>query len=135
SREASLTGYRNDVQPNGGRHAGEKYLCGDMNTSNLRTALARTVMLQHIVDSPRPYSRINSLQGTKGILSDYPPRVALDDPEADGLNAKGPHQWLDEKDLARMRERFTHPLWAKLVTRAAGSTLGGMDFVMNWRHL
>jgi predicted dehydrogenase len=37
SPEKSLTKYRNDAKPNGGRHANEKYLCGDMNTSIIKT--------------------------------------------------------------------------------------------------
>jgi hypothetical protein len=35
----------------------ESYLCGDMNTSLLRTEKGRTIMLQHDVVSPRPYDR------------------------------------------------------------------------------
>ena len=50
----------------------------DMNTSILKTELGRTVMLQHNVVSPRPYSRLNSIAGTKGIFADYPERIFLD---------------------------------------------------------
>jgi len=42
---------------------------------------------------------------------------------------------LNEKDLAIMRAKFTHPLWKRLQERAAGQGHGGMDFVMNYRHL
>lgn len=135
SLEASLTEQRDAVQPNGGRHAQEKYVCGDMNTSILKTARGRTILLQHDVVSPRPYSRINALSGTQATFFDYPARLALNRPDQYGLEAKGSHDWLGEKDLAKMREKFTHPLWRHLVTRAAGSGHGGMDFVMNYRHL
>jgi hypothetical protein len=135
SREAGLTEHRDEAKPNGGRHAGEKYVCGDMNTSILKTERGRTIMLQHDVVSPRPYSRINALCGTRGTFFDYPARLALDQPAQFGLEATGPHEWLNEKDLAKMREKFTHPLWRELAARAAGSGHGGMDFVMNYRHL
>jgi hypothetical protein len=135
SLEAGLTEHRDEAKPNGGRHAAEKYLCGDMNTSILKTELGRTIMLQHDVVSPRPYSRINALCGTRATFFDYPARLAIDQPAQYGLEAKGAHEWLNEKDLAKMRAKFTHPLWAKLAARAAGSGHGGMDFVMNWRHL
>ncbi|HWA26534.1 MAG TPA: Gfo/Idh/MocA family oxidoreductase [Lacunisphaera sp.] len=135
SLEASLTARRNEVQPNGGRHAAETYVCGDMNTSILKTERGRTIMLQHDVVSPRPYSRINALSGTGATFFDYPARLAIDQPARYGLESKGSHDWLNEKDLAKMREQFTHPLWRQLVTRAAGSGHGGMDFVMNYRHL
>jgi hypothetical protein len=135
SREANLTRYRDLKEPNGGRHAAEKYICGDMNTSLVRTELGRTIMIQHDVVNPRPYSRINALCGTAATFFDYPARLAMNDPATYGLEAKGPHEWLGEKDMAAMRRMFTHPLWSRLAERAAGSGHGGMDFVMNWRLL
>jgi predicted dehydrogenase len=135
SKETGLTRYRDEKQPNGGRHAAEKYVCGDMNTSIIRTEMGRTIMLQHAVVSPRPYSRINALYGTGGTFFDYPARLAINDPAPFGLEAKGPHEWLGEKDLAKMRQMFTHPLWTRLAGRAVGSGHGGMDYVIDWRHL
>ncbi len=135
SPEKGLTGWRDQHQPNGGKHAAERYVCGDMNTSLLKTELGRTIMIQHDVISPRPYSRINHLSGTGATFSDYPARLAVNEPKAYGLAATGSHEWLGTEDLAKMRERFTHPLWRRLSERAKGSGHGGMDFVMNWRHL
>lgn len=135
SPEKGLSAWRDKRSPNGGRHAKEKYVCGDMNTSMIKTELGRTIMIQHDVISPRPYSRINALSGTGGTFFDYPARLALDEPRKYRLDADGSHEWLGDKDLARMRKLFTHPLWSKLAERAKGSGHGGMDFVMNWRHL
>jgi hypothetical protein len=135
SQEMSLTHYRNEVQPNGGRHAGEKYICGDMNTSLLKTELGRTIMVQHDVVSPRPYSRINALYGTRAVFFDYPARLSVDHPKQYGLDAGGSEDWLSDKDLQTMRDKFTHPLWKKLEERAKGGGHGGMDFVMSWRLL
>lgn len=135
SRERNLTRHRDETQPNGGRHAAERYLCGDMNTSLVKTELGRTIMIQHDVVSPRPYNRINALSGTGATFFDYPARLAINDPKSYGLTAKGSHEWLQERDLAAMRLKFTHPLWSSLAERAKGSGHGGMDYVMNWRHL
>jgi hypothetical protein len=135
SPEKSLTQHRDKKQPNGGRHAAEKYICGDINTSIIKTELGRTIMIQHDVVSPRPYSRINALSGTGATFFDYPARLAVNDPKRYGLSATNSHDWLTEADLATMREKFTHPLWKKLQVRASGKGHGGMDFVMNWRHL
>ena len=135
SPERSLTEYRDERQPNAGKHAAEKYVCGDMNTSIVKTELGRTIMIQHDVVSPRPYSRINALYGTGGTFFDYPPRLALNEPKRYELKSKGSHEWLPDADLAVMREKFTHPLWKKLTERAKGGGHGGMDFVMNWRLL
>ncbi len=135
SPEKSLTKVLNEKKPNGGRHAGEKYICGDMNTSIIKTEMGRTIMIQHDVVTPRPYSRINGLNGTDASFFDYPARLAIADPKQYGLSAGSSHEWLNEKDMAVMREKFTHPLWKRLEQKSKGGGHGGMDFVMNWRHL
>jgi len=98
---------------------------GDMNTSIIRTALGRTILVQHDVVSPRPYSRINLISGTKGCFADYPPRLALE-PDA--------HQWIEGEALKEYLTRYTHPLWHKVGEEAKKvGGHGGMDFVMDWR--
>ena len=135
SPQRGLGAWRAAHHPNGGQQDGETYVCGDMNTTLVKTALGRTIMVQHDVISPRPYSRINALSGTGGTFFDYPARLAIDDPKAHGLASEGSHAWLSDQDLATMRAKYTHPLWRKLQDRAKDSGHGGMDFVMNWRHL
>jgi hypothetical protein len=135
SQEISLTEYRDKHQPNGGRHAREKYLCGDMNTSLIQTELGRTIMVQHDVVSPRPYSRINAMYGPDAVFFDYPARLSVDQPKQFGLDADSSEDWLSDKDLQTMRDQFTHPLWKKLAARSKGAGHGGMDFVMSWRLL
>jgi len=133
SPERGLAKYRDERRPNSDQHAAEKYVCGDMNTSIIKTELGRTIMIQHDVVSPRPYSRINALYGTGGTFFDYPARLAINEPKSYGLKSPGSHEWLADADLAIMRQKFTHPLWKKLAERAKGGGHGGMDFVMNWR--
>jgi hypothetical protein len=135
SPEMSLTDYREEHHPNGGAQGGEKYVCGDMNTSLIKTELGRTIMVQHDVVSPRPYSRINALYGTGAVFFDYPARLSINHPKNYGLDADNSEEWLSDKDLQAMREKFTHPLWKQLSERAKGGGHGGMDFVMNWRLL
>src|ERR1022692_4352222 len=135
SPEKGLTKYRDEHNPNGGKQAGEKYLCGDMNTSLVKSELGLTIMLQHDVISPRPYSRINALYGTGATFFDYPARLAVNEPKKYGLESEGSHEWLGDADAAKMRKLFTHPLWRTLEERAKGGGHGGMDFVMNWRLL
>jgi len=135
SPERCLSKYLKDKRPNGGKEAGEKYICGDINTSVIQSVNGRTILLQHDVVCPRPYSRINALYGTGGTFFDYPPRLALDEPKKYGLQANGPEDWMSAEDLTKMREQFTHPLWKKLRERAKGGGHGGMDFIINWRLL
>ncbi len=122
TREASLTAFRDKTQPPGSPKRTEKYVCGDMNTSILKTALGRTVMLQHDVVTPRPYSRLNLIQGTKGTFADYPARIFFDD--------AGHGDW---QDLEKYKEQWEHPLWKKEgeTARKLGGH-GGMDYLMSY---
>jgi hypothetical protein len=124
SAEKSLS-VRRDRLPAGDPRRNETYVCGDMNTSVLRTARGRTVLLQHDVVTPRPYTRINHVAGTKGAFRDYPPRLFLD-----GAQEKGHARW---GSLKEQKKRFEHPLWTKLAKAAKKGGHGGMDYVMSWR--
>lgn len=131
SPEANLSAYRERENPGNGKYSGEKYVCGDMNTTLIKTKHGRSILLQHDTVSPRPYSRLNALTGTGGTFLDYPPRLALEYPEKYGLDApEKSRAWLGASDMQKIRERFTHPFW-----RDEKSIKGGMDFVMNYRLL
>ncbi len=135
SPERGLTKWRDEHKPNGGKHAGERYLCGDMNTTLIKTAQGRSIMVQHDVVSPRPYSRINMLSGTGATFLDYPARLTINKPKQYELKSGGSHDWLNGEDMQKMRDKFTHPLWSGLRDAAKGGGHGGMDFVMNYRLL
>ncbi len=122
SLELGLSRRRDTLPPDDPRRR-EKYACGDINTSLLKSALGRTIMIQFSLAMPRPYSRINAISGTRGTFCDYPPRVHVDG-QAEG--------W--ETDLQPYREKYGHPLWKQLGERAEKSGgHGGMDYLMNWR--
>ena len=135
SAEHGLTQWRDENKPNGGKQDGEKYVTGDMNTSIIKTELGRSIMVQHDIVSPRPYSRINMISGTGGTFVGYPDRLALDKPDKYGLSAKGAHEWLPDGDYNTMREKFKHPLLKRLESSSQGGGHGGMDVVMMIRHL
>jgi predicted dehydrogenase len=120
--EMGLTKWRAD-HPAEQAKGGERYVTGDLNVSLIKTALGRTIRLEHDVSSPRPYSRINSVQGTKGIFEDYPPRIYLDDMTPS-------HRW---QTIDVFKERYEHELWKRLGGQARSGGHGGMDFVMAWR--
>jgi predicted dehydrogenase len=130
SPSVGLQAYRDRTLAAGDLKRQETYACGDMNTSLLKTARGRTVVLQHDVVSPRPYSRINMVSGTKGTFADYPPRIFLDgqkDEEWQELRrGKG-------RPEGGIEERFEHPLWKRLEKEAETGGHGGMDYVLSWR--
>src|SRR4051812_24067332 len=107
------------------------YKCGDMNTSIVKTARGRTIVVQHDTSNPRPYSRSNMIEGTKGLFYGYPNRIYVE-----GRSPKS-DEW--EFDLARWQAEFDHPLWKKVqevaakLPKSGTGGHGGMDFVMRWR--
>lgn len=123
SAEASLSAYVKSKFPEGDPKRAEKYICGDMNTSIIRTVKGRSILLQHDVVNPRPYSRLNLIQGIKGIFADYPARVFVDGQKDE-----------DWQTLDEFKEKYEHPLWknnGEMARKTGGH--GGMDYVMNFR--
>ena len=112
-----------------------RWLTGDMNTSIIKTAKGRTIMMQVDQSTPRPYSRINLIQGTKGCFYDYPLRISLEDFPGGDYRSHADHaHWVDDKRLAEIREKYRHPLWkvaGKVAEKVGGH--GGMDFLMDVR--
>lgn len=128
SRQAGITAFAVRQFGADSPEAKATYKLGDMNTSIFRTALGRTIMIQHAVQSPRPYTRINLISGTEGTLCGYPLRVAL-------LPNSG--KWMDDEALAELKKKYTHPLereYGELAKKIGGH--GGMDYKMDlrWSH-
>ncbi len=101
----------------------EEYVLGDVNISLIQTAQGRTITVLHDTNLPRPYSRINMVQGTKGIFHGYPDRVYVE-----GMSE--PHRW-DEAQA--WMEEYDHPLWQDMEERSRGAGHGGMDFLEDYR--
>ena len=123
SAEASLSAYVKATFPDGDPKRSEKYICGDMNTTIIRTVKGRTILLQHDVVNPRPYSRLNMIQGTKGLFADYPPRVFVDGQKDE-----------DWQKIDEFKDKYEHPLWksnGEMARKTGGH--GGMDYIMNFR--
>ena len=89
----------------------------------IQTALGRTLYVGHDTNLPRPYSRINQVQGTKGIFQGYPDRVYVE-----GVSES--HRW-DEAE--KWLEEYEHPLWRQMEEHSQGAGHGGMDFMEDYR--
>ncbi len=96
---------------------------GNMNTTAVKTKKGRSIMLQHDITSPRPYSRIHLVSGTNGVARKYPtPMVATG------------HEWLKEEEMKALEEKYTPEIIRKVgeMAKKIGGH-GGMDFMMDWR--
>ncbi|KGE13077.1 alpha-N-acetylgalactosaminidase [Sphingobacterium deserti] len=103
----------------------DKPFRGNMNVSSIATSSGSTMMLQHDVSTPRPYSRIHLVSGTKAFAQKYP---------LPGKIAVGHEDFLDEEAMRKLEEQYTPNIVkqiGELAKRIGGH--GGMDFMMDWR--
>jgi hypothetical protein len=97
---------------------------GNMNTTIIRSVKGKTMMIQHDVSTPRPYSRIHLLSGTKGMAQKWPSpqRIAFG------------HSWVNKEEFTKLEEKYTPPIVKHIgaIAKEVGGH-GGMDFIMDWR--
>lgn len=77
------------------------YKMGDINSTLIQTHKGKTILLQHDVTSPRPYSRSFLLSGTQGFIQKYPqPQMSF---EPDGM------QPLSQEKMDAILKQNQHP--------------------------
>ena len=96
---------------------------GNMDTTLIKTEKGKTLMVQHDVTSPRPYSRILLLSGTKAYAQKYPKETI----------AFG-HEAVKDAELQKLFDKYA-PELIKFIGQQAKQVggHGGMDFMMDWR--
>ena len=107
------------------------YQNGDLNTSIIKTHIGRTIIVQWDETSPRPYTRLNLIQGTKGILAGGPTRAAFDEGFENFTNDS--KQWIKDDGIKRLYKKYDHPLYKRLNEKTKDSGHGGMDGIMMYR--
>ena len=120
--------YAQEHFPEGHKWRALKFQAGDINTTLVKTVLGRSIMVQWDEQLPRPYTRLNFIQGTKGAWGGYPNRLVLEG------TTPSTESWTQGADLKPFFERYDHPLWKKVAGLPQNNGgHGGMDFVMLWR--
>ena len=114
---------------------------GDQTTTIIRTENERTMLIQHNVMTPRPYSRMYQVVGTDGYASKYPieeyclrpSQVKADEiPNHENLNAHGSVP-ADVKQalMAKYRSPILDQELEETAKKVGGH--GGMDYIMDYR--
>ncbi|MGZ2370004.1 Gfo/Idh/MocA family protein [Ancylomarina sp. YFZ004] len=96
---------------------------GNMDMQMIRTNMGRTIMIQHDISSPRPYSRIHMLSGTKCFAQKWPKQhIAFG------------HNVIDDAKFKELEDKYTPEIIRRVgeMAKQVGGH-GGMDFVMDWR--
>ena len=102
---------------------------GDVVTTVIRCANGETVMINHCISLPRPYSRDFKVQGTKGILMEDTKAAHIEGISTTRQEidvAGNPYTVHDWTPLAEIYEKYDHPIWKKFRENIIGGH-GGMD--------
>ena len=112
---------------------------GEVTLSLLRTQKGKTIHIEHNVASPRPYSRLYQLTGTKGFANKYPVEgYALDSKSLPAEVTKGAeftaHEYMPEAVKIALMEAYKDPIVKEMEESAKKvGGHGGMDFIMDSR--
>ncbi len=98
---------------------------GDITSTLIRTTRGRSILLQHSVMTPQPYSRLYRIYGTRGFANKYPsPGFVFDEGK----------EYMPQEEVSALMARYKHPVWQELEEKAL--TIGGhngIDYIMDYR--
>jgi len=118
----------------------DQFRNGDHTITLIGTEKGKSIEVQHNVMTPRPYSRMYQLTGTKGFANKYPSEgYALDGdqvssditPDHEKLSA---HGYVSKEIKDALMKKYKHPIHQELeeTAKKVGGH-GGMDFIMDYR--
>ena len=126
TNQVGMSLYAKDKFGAASTEAAQSYKLGDMNTTVVRTVNGKTIMIQHDTTSPRPYSRIHLISGTKGMAAKWPEEQIALEPNA--------HEFLKKEEFDALMKKWEHPLSSQMGEKARKvGGHGGMDFIMDYR--
>ncbi len=116
-----------------------EYANGDNTSTLIRTRNGKTILVEHAVATPRPYSRMYQITGTRGFANKYPNQgLALGDavPEDAGIEDLDAEKYMSNEARDALMVRYQHPITkegglAEKAKEVGGH--GGMDFIMDYR--
>ena len=114
-----------------------KYANGDNTSTIIRTRKGKTILVEHAVATPRPYSRMYQLTGTKGFANKYPNKgLALGGEDLTGIDSDNldAEKYMPDAERDSVMMAYKHPIAKEIETlaRKVGGH-GGMDFIMDYR--
>ena len=113
---------------------------GDVTMTMLRTLKGKSILIEHDVLTPRPYSRMYQLVGTDGYAAKYPyGEICLRSEGADNVDYQnlGYEQVYNGEALDALMAQYRNPILTpelEAMAREVGGH-GGMDFIMDYRMI
>ena len=117
-----------------------KYANGDNTSTLIRTHNGKTILVEHCVTTPRPYSRMYQISGTEGFANKYPNEgLALGSTvptgEVDIYNLDA-EEYMSNEARDILMAKYQHPITKEGGLAEKARTVGGhggMDFIMDYR--
>jgi predicted dehydrogenase len=98
------------------------FALGDIVTTVIKCANGETIIINHDTNSPRPYSNMYVVQGTRGVWMEHRDLV-----NAIYIDGKSPeHKW---ESFDKYQEEYEHPLWKKSLETKEKYGHGGADYL------
>ena len=117
--------YANEHLPKGHPYRQRNYINGDVNSSLIKLENGESLIIKHDTDLPRPYSRVNLVQGTRGIVRGFPQfAVSLESSDLK-MGRHLSYSWRDGKGYY---EKYDHPLWTWILEEAANTNVAADGF-------
>lgn len=99
----------------------------DHTLTMIGTENGKTILIEHNVMTPRPYSRMYQVTGTEGFANKYPVKQYC-------IGEINPHRAVSEEDMNRLMNEYKHPIHLEIESKAKEvGGHGGMDFIMDYR--
>ncbi len=111
---------------------------GDVTTTMIRTAKGKTILVEHDVMTPRPYSRMYQLVGTEGYAGKYPVQQVCLRPEGSenvDYQNLGREKVYSGEALKELMAQYRSPILTEELETLAKEVggHGGMDYIMDYR--
>ena len=116
-----------------------EYANGDNTSTLIRTRKGKTILVEHSVVTPQPYSRMYQVQGTEGFADQYPfAGLALGSavPKDASIYDLDAEMFMSPEARDAIMAQYQHPITregglAEKAKEVGGH--GGMDFIMDYR--
>lgn len=116
---------------------------GDHTVTMIKTQNGKTIQIQHNVMTPRPYSRMYQLTGTKGFANKYPiqgfaikgSQLSADIAGTEYQKLDG-HSYVNDEIKQTLMQKYKHPFYLEMQETAkklGAIAHGGMDYIMDYR--
>ncbi len=122
------------------RDSAYQFANGQHTMTMIRTENEKTIHIQHDVASPRPYSRMYQVSGTKGFANKYPNQGyalqgdVIEDSSIPDLENLDAHSYVSREVREALMNKYKHRIHIELEEKAKEvGGHGGMDFIMDYR--